>query len=95
MQTRNAAILALLAALFAGSISFTHAAEWISDTNYYAANYDGHYGPISDGYWGRHGKYFWYKDRSGAWHRDEGAHFQRDPAAGYSIFYGSGTMRAH
>jgi len=67
----------------------------IPDTNYYAAYYDGKYGPIADGYWGRHGKFFWYKDRSGQWHRDDGTHFQHEAAAGFTKVNGSGIARQH
>ena len=69
--------------------------ERISDTNFYAAYYDGHYGQIADGYWGRHGKYFWYKDHGGNWHQDDGAHFQKESATGFVLIHGSGTQRSH
>lgn len=95
MPTRSLLLSAAIIVSTLGGLGAAHAEDRISTTNYYAAYYDGHHGPISDGYWGRHGKYFWYKDRSGIWHRDDGTHFQREPASGYALIHGSGATRAH
>ena len=93
---RSGHMIAALAVLtWLGAIAPGLAEDRIPDTNYYAAYYDGKYGPIADGYWGRHGKFFWYKDRSGQWHQDDGSHFQHDAANGFTIFHGSGVSRQH
>jgi len=88
-------LFAIAAVFFLGTAGPSLAQDRISDTNYYAAYYDGKYGPIADGYWGRHGKFFWYRDRSGQWHQDDGSHFQHETAAGFTVFHGSGASRQH
>ncbi len=88
-------LLAVFSALILVSGQSVRADDRISDTNYYAAYYDGHYGEITDGYWGRHGRYFWFKDRTGTWREDSGNHFQRDSAAGFTLVHGSGAPRSH
>lgn len=95
MQKAFALVLVVSATLALIVVQTARGDERISDTNYYAAYYDGHYGPITDGYWGRHGKYFWFKDRGGAWHQDDGAHFQRESATGFALIHGSGAPRSH
>jgi hypothetical protein len=88
-------ISALAALVWLGAVGPSLAEDRISDTNYYAAYYDGKYGPVTVGYWGRHGKFFLYQDRSGRWHQDDGTHFQHDTAAGFMMFHGSGASRQH
>jgi hypothetical protein len=86
---------ALAALIWLGAAAPSLAQDRVSDTNYYAAYYDGKYGPIADGYWGRDRKNFWYKDRSGQWHQDDGSHFQHDAANGFIMVHGSGAARQH
>jgi hypothetical protein len=83
------AVLALVA------MQSVRAEDNISASNYYAAYYDGHYGPISEGYWGRRAQYFWFKDREGVWRRDDAGHFKHEIAAGFSLIHGSGAPRMH
>ena len=85
----------MVTALAPATIQDLRADDAISRTNYYAAYYDGHYGPITDGYWGRHGRYFWFKDQRGNWHQGDGSHFQRDAANGFALIHGSGAARSH
>jgi hypothetical protein len=91
---------ATIFSILVGALVFSNgyharAQDKLSDSNFYAAYYDGHYGEVADGYWDRHGKHFWYKDRSGVWHQDDGTHFQRESATGYVLVHGSGAARSH
>ena len=95
MQKALALMLVVSATSTFVAIEVARADEKISDTNYYSAYYDGHYGPITDGYWGRHGRFFWFKDRGGVWHQDDGSHFRKDAETGLSLVHGSGAPRSH
>lgn len=85
----------LAALILLGAAAPSLAQDRISGSNYYAAYYDGKYGPIADGYWDRDRKFFWYRDRSGQWHQDDGSHFQHDAASGFTMVHGSGAARQH
>jgi len=95
MQKAFVFALTVSAALGLVVLQTARADDRVLETNYYAAYYDRHYGPISDGYWDRHNKYFWYEDTSGRWHQDDGSHFQREPAPGYALIHGTGAPRTH
>jgi hypothetical protein len=95
MQKAFVLALTVSATLALVALQTARADDRVSETNYYAAYYDRHYGPISDGYWDRHNKYFWYEDTSGRWHQDDGSHFQREPAPGYALIHGTGAPRTH